>query len=625
MSRKSLCNRLPDRRFDVSHRRPTVDDADRPPPGSESLRRRREKHRDSRNSHRRAEVGRACIVAEITVRPGNGGGESLDARRPLDPICNLPPDPLLALLCRPQKSEDLAPRPATKVLDHCTEHPRRHPLLRPTAARMEDEASTGCGPKAIPVATVRHLHTGHGVHRRTPPGHSPNHLVHRMFPPLRAGKGENRGIRQALETSPKSFVSRTGETQSPAVSGETGDLRIGLLLRTGKQGIDLPAVQGADHRPGGKESRHLGRGPTDPQLDGSLRREQAQGGLETNRIPQGSRKEEQSRRGRSFPLHGGFVTIIWMPAPNFVAQSPLDLIGSTAAVQITRLLEPGSAEVWAKLELSNLGGSVKDRICLQMIEEAERSGRLRPGDVVVEPTSGNTGIGLALVCAVKGYRLILTMPDTMSEERRSLLRAYGAELELTPDDRGMGAAIARAKEIAAAEPRAFMPGQFDNPSNPNAHRHTTAPEILEQFPQLDAFVAGVGTGGTITGVGETLHEARPGCLIVAVEPSRSPVLSGGEAGFHDIQGIGAGFVPGNLHRDAFDRIIAVDDDAAISMSRRLAKEEGLLVGISSGANCVAALEIARELGEGKTVLTIFCDTGERYLTTDLFRESEKKR
>ncbi len=308
-----------------------------------------------------------------------------------------------------------------------------------------------------------------------------------------------------------------------------------------------------------------------------------------------------------------------MPAPNLVAQSPLDLIGNTPAVRLNRMTQEGDAEVWAKLELANLGGSVKDRICLNMIEEAERAGRLRPGDVVVEPTSGNTGIGLALVCAIKGYRLILTMPDTMSQERRSLLTAYGAELVLTPDDKGMGAAIARAEEIAAAEPRAFMPQQFSNPANPDAHRKTTGPEILEQFPHLDAFVAGVGTGGTVTGVGETLRAERPGCLVVAVEPSRSPVLSGGPPGHHQIQGIGAGFVPDNLHADAYDRILSVDDETAAETSRLLARREGILAGISSGANCAAALEIAREIGPDKIVLTVFCDTGERYLTTDLFR------
>ena len=308
-----------------------------------------------------------------------------------------------------------------------------------------------------------------------------------------------------------------------------------------------------------------------------------------------------------------------MPHPNAVANSPLELIGNTPVVRLNRIPPADGAEVWAKLEFTNLGGSVKDRICLSMIEDAERSGRLRPGDVVVEPTSGNTGIGLALVCAIKGYRLILTMPDTMSEERRSLLLAYGAELELTPDSKGMHAAVARAEEIARTEPRAFLPQQFRNPANPDAHRRTTAREILEQFPRLDAFVAGVGTGGTITGVGEVLHRERPGCKVVAVEPATSAVLSGGSPGFHKIQGIGAGFVPENLDEHSYDSVATVTDEQAAVFARRLAREEGLLVGVSSGANCAAALEVARELGPGHIVLTVFCDTGERYLTTDLFR------
>ena len=311
-----------------------------------------------------------------------------------------------------------------------------------------------------------------------------------------------------------------------------------------------------------------------------------------------------------------------MPRPNAVAQSPLDLIGSTPVVRLSRLAPAGGAQVWAKLELANLGGSVKDRICLAMIEDAERSGRLRPGDVVVEPTSGNTGIGLALVCAVKGYRLILTMPDTMSEERRSLLRGYGAELELTPDTKGMHAAVERAEEIARSEPRAFLPQQFRNPANPDAHRRTTAVEILEQFPRIDAFVAGVGTGGTITGVGDVLHRERPGCRVFAVEPASSAVLSGGKPGYHKIQGIGAGFVPENLDPKSYDDVIAIEDADAAEHARRLAREEGLLVGISSGANCAAAVRVAKSLTPEHVVVTVFCDTGERYLTTDLFRGEE---
>jgi cysteine synthase A len=274
--------------------------------------------------------------------------------------------------------------------------------------------------------------------------------------------------------------------------------------------------------------------------------------------------------------------------------------------------------VWAKLENLNPGGSVKDRICLAMIEGAERDGKLVPGGTIVEPTSGNTGIGLALVAAVKGYRLVLTMPDTMSEERRSLLLAYGATLELTPDSKGMHAAVRRAEELLAEHPDWFMPQQFANPANPDAHRRTTGPEIVTQLPHVDAFVAGVGTGGTITGVGEVLRAHDPRVRIVAVEPDASPVLSGGEPGFHRIQGIGAGFVPEILDPRAFDEVVRISDDTAFAYARDLARYEGHLVGISAGANCAAAIEVARRLGKGATVLTVFCDTGERYLTTGLF-------
>ncbi len=305
--------------------------------------------------------------------------------------------------------------------------------------------------------------------------------------------------------------------------------------------------------------------------------------------------------------------------PVSVASSPLELIGRTPVVRLNRMPGKDDAEVWAKLENFNPGGSVKDRICLAMIERAERDGRLRPGDTIVEPTSGNTGIGLALVAAVKGYRLILTMPDTMSEERRSLLVAYGAQLVLTPDTRGMHGAIAKAEELMRENPGYFMPQQFSNPANPEMHYTTTGPELAEQMPRIDALVAGVGTGGTISGVGHYLREHLENkLLIVAVEPESSPVLSGGEPGFHKIQGIGAGFVPQNLDSKVYDEIIAVSDDDAANHSRRLARQEGMLVGISSGANCCAALKIARRLGKGKVVVTFFCDTGERYLTTDLF-------
>jgi len=308
-----------------------------------------------------------------------------------------------------------------------------------------------------------------------------------------------------------------------------------------------------------------------------------------------------------------------MPLPCQVVQSLSDLIGNTPIVQLRHLPGIQDAEVWGKLESLNPGGSVKDRICLNMIITAEREGRLHPGDTIVEPTSGNTGIGLAVVAAIKGYRLILTMPDTMSEERQSLLAAYGAEVVLTPDTKGMHGAVKKAEEIVATNPSYFMPQQFSNKANPEAHRLTTAPEILQQMPQLDAFVSGVGTGGTITGAGKVLKSHYPKVRIFAVEPESSPVLSGGEPGFHSLQGIGAGFIPSVLDTTIYDEVIRVTDEEATVYTRRLAREEGILVGISSGAACAAALQVARRLGKGKTVLAIFCDAGERYLTTDLFQ------
>jgi cysteine synthase A len=303
--------------------------------------------------------------------------------------------------------------------------------------------------------------------------------------------------------------------------------------------------------------------------------------------------------------------------PNSVARTPLELIGHTPVVRLNRLPAKEDAEVWAKLESFNPGGSVKDRICLAMIEAAEREGRLKPGSTIVEPTSGNTGIGLALAAAVKGYQLILTMPDTMSEERRSLLAAYGARLVLTPDTRGMHGAIAKAQELVRDNPGYFMPQQFSNHANPEVHYTTTGPELVEQLERIDAFVAGVGTGGTITGVGEVLKAEVPGVLVAAVEPSRSPVLAGGKAGMHGIQGIGASFVPGVLNRDVYDELIAVKDDDAMATTGRLTREEGLLVGISTGANVWASLQVAKRLGAGKRVVTMFCDTGERYLSVSL--------
>ncbi len=278
------------------------------------------------------------------------------------------------------------------------------------------------------------------------------------------------------------------------------------------------------------------------------------------------------------------------------------------------------AEVVAKLESFNPSGSVKDRIALGMIEDAERAGRLQPGDVVVEPTSGNTGIGLALVAAVKGYEAVLVMPETMSVERRALLQQLGARTVLTPGGQGMKGAIAEAERMAAA-PGHFMPRQFSNPANPEAHRKTTAREIIGALEgrTLDFFVAGVGTGGTITGTAEVLKETYPDITVVAVEPAASPVLSGGSPGAHKIQGIGAGFVPDVYSGDSVDEIVQVGDDEALEAARALSREEGILAGISSGAAMFAALEVARRAGSGKLVAVILPDTGERYMSTDLFR------
>lgn len=298
-----------------------------------------------------------------------------------------------------------------------------------------------------------------------------------------------------------------------------------------------------------------------------------------------------------------------------IADSVLDLIGNTPLVRLSRMVPPGCAEVVAKVESRNPGGSVKDRIALSMVEEAERSGRLKAGSTIVEPTSGNTGVGLAVVAAVKGYRLILTMPEDMSLERRRLLSRLGAELILTPAIEGMSGAVFAARKLVEENPDYFMPDQFNNPANPDIHRRTTGREILEATDgRLDAFVAGVGTGGTITGVARVLKGSAPSVLIVAVEPARSQVLKGERSRPHGIQGIGAGFVPGVLDRSLLDRIFPVQDEDALATSARLAREEGLLVGISSGANLFAAISIARELGSGRRVVTLLPDTGERYLS-----------
>jgi len=300
-----------------------------------------------------------------------------------------------------------------------------------------------------------------------------------------------------------------------------------------------------------------------------------------------------------------------------IAETALDLIGGTPMVRLNRVVQEGWAEVVAKVESFNPAGSVKDRIALSMIEAAEREGKLRPGDIIVEPTSGNTGIGLAMVAAVKGYRLIVTMPEDMSLARRDLLARYGVEVVLTPAIEGMTGAVCAAQELINENPQYFMPQQFENPANPEVHRRTTAQEILaDTGGRIDAFVAGVGTGGTITGVGEVLKEQDPGVLVVAVEPVRSPVLQGGQGGIHAIQGIGASFVPGILNREVIDEIISVGDEDAIEMSRRLTRDEGLLVGISAGANVFAALKVAKRLGQGKRVVTVLPDTGERYLTME---------
>ena len=311
-----------------------------------------------------------------------------------------------------------------------------------------------------------------------------------------------------------------------------------------------------------------------------------------------------------------------LPFSDRVAKNVLELTGSTPMVKLNKIVGQDSAIIMAKLESYNPGGSIKDRICLAMIETAEKEGLLKPGSTIIEPTSGNTGIGLAMVCAVKGYRCILTMPETMSLERIYILKSYGAEIVLIPGIEGMIGAIKRAEKLLKKIPNSFMPQQFKNRANPEIHRKVTAKEILDiTGGKIDAFVAGVGTGGTITGVGEVLKKHNSRIKIVAVEPETSAVLSGGKPGPHKIQGIGAGFIPDVLNKEIIDEIVMVGDNEAFKVSKRLAKEEGLLVGISSGAACWAALKVAKDLAKDKVVVVILPDTGERYFSIEQYFEA----
>lgn len=305
-----------------------------------------------------------------------------------------------------------------------------------------------------------------------------------------------------------------------------------------------------------------------------------------------------------------------------VVNNVTELIGGTPLVKLNRIVPEDSAEVYVKLEYQNPGSSVKDRIAFSIVEEAEKAGRLKPGGTIVEATSGNTGIGLAMVAAAKGYKAVIIMPETMSLERRNLLRAYGAELVLTPGSEGMNGAVKKAEEILAANPDYFLADQFKNQANVKIHRETTGPEIVEAIEsldgKLDAFVAGIGTGGTITGAGEVLKERFPDVKIYAVEPAASPILAGGKPGPHKIQGIGANFIPEILNQEVYDEIIHIENDSAFEQARQLAKEEGILSGISSGAAVFAALKVAKELGKGKRVVAIVPSNGERYLSTPLY-------
>ncbi|MCK9217064.1 MAG: cysteine synthase A [Firmicutes bacterium] len=300
------------------------------------------------------------------------------------------------------------------------------------------------------------------------------------------------------------------------------------------------------------------------------------------------------------------------------AESVLDLIGKTPILRLNKMVTAGMSSVYLKLESFNPGGSAKDRVAYSMLEKAERDGLIKKGSVIIEPTSGNTGIGLAMICAVKGYKLLITMPETMSAERRKLLQVYGAELILTPGELGMKGAIAKAEELASKYGY-FMPMQFENPANPEIHLRTTCKEIIKQMGgEISAFVAAVGTGGTLMGIALGLKEYKNNIKIIAIEPETSPVISGGAPGSHKIQGIGAGFIPPILNRNIIDEVIRVKDEAAFDMAKNLAKNEGILCGISTGAAVYGALEVAKALGQGKTVVTIAPDTGERYLSTELF-------
>jgi cysteine synthase A len=301
-----------------------------------------------------------------------------------------------------------------------------------------------------------------------------------------------------------------------------------------------------------------------------------------------------------------------------IVDSLMDLVGATSALRLRRIPAAGGAEVWVKLEQQNPGGSVKDRIAVAMLDDALARGVIARGGTVVEPTSGNTGIGLALACQARGLKLVLTMPESMSLERRALLKAYGAKVELTPEDQQLDGAIARARAIVAATPGAFMPGQFANDANPAVHEATTGAEIVDAFRRIDAFVAAVGTGGTVTGVGRALRRDRPGARVIAVEPERCATISRGERGPTKIQGIAAGFVPKNYDPSVVDEVRTVSDEDAWQTKRRLAREEGLLVGISAGANVFVACALATTLAPDAVVVTVLCDTGERYFSLDTY-------